>query len=169
MSSSTPINKENSINVLANSVRLAQKNGAFNLRDAALLADAIDFLNPEVKEKPKFDSPEDPEIVAVNMLLQGVQKGQAHSGEWSYGLDDARLLYKIIEFWMKELGRGVTQNVTMSSGTSTSSKDKKSAKNAAASAIRQQQSSDNAESDEGEDEDEGIRPLQINKKGKERM
>lgn len=159
--SSTTINKENSINVLVNSVRLGQKMGAFLLRESALLADAIDYFNPDIKDKPTFENSENPEVVAVNLLLQGVQKAQAHGGEFSYGMDDARLLWKIMEFWVKESGKAVTQNLA-----SGSSKDKRQ-KGSAASAVRQQSEKVEEENDEEDDEDE-IRPIQVSKKGKER-
>lgn len=161
MSSTTPINKENSINVLLNSIRLAQKNGAYLLRESALLADAIDYFNPDVKEKPTFENSENPEVVAVNLLLQGVQKAQAHGGEFAYSIEDARLLWKITEFWVKEGGRAVTQNLASSS----SQKEKKSAK-AAANSVRQQE--DKHEEVEDEDDEEEIHPIQVTKKGKER-
>ena len=161
--STTAINKENSINVLTNSIRLGQKNAAYLLRESALLADAIDYFNPDVKEKPTFENSENPEVVAVNLLLQGVQKAQARGGEFSYSVEDARLLWKITEFWMKEGGRAVTQNLSGSS----QQKDKKSAK----AAVRQHEEKreDEVEDEDDEEEEKSIRPIQIkSSKGKER-
>lgn len=168
--SSTAINKENSINVLINSVRLAQKNGSYLLRESALLADAIDYFNPDLKEKPTFENSENPEIVAVNLLLQGVQKGQAHGGDFSYSLEDARLLWKIMEFWIKEGGKAVTQNVNVAS-TSNKDKEKRSAKAAALNTLRSSHD-DNEEDNEEEDDKEEIRPIQVlskQNKGKDRL
>ncbi|RKO94574.1 hypothetical protein BDK51DRAFT_26859 [Blyttiomyces helicus] len=117
---STHINRKNSIAVLNNSIRMGQMNGAFLLREASLLKDA---------------KTNNPETVAVSLLLQGVQKAQAHGGEKAYSLDDAALLHKIHEFWLKELGSSVNQ------------KERRSAK-AAASAARDTTSDDDDDEDE---------------------
>ncbi|RKO94289.1 hypothetical protein BDK51DRAFT_28902 [Blyttiomyces helicus] len=132
---STQINRKNSIAVLNNSIRMGQMNGAFLLREASLLKDALDFFDDNVKEKPTFDTADNPETVAVSLLLQGVQKAQAHGGEKAYSLDDAALLHKIHEFWLKELGSSVNQ------------KERRSAK-AAASAARDPASDDDNDEDE---------------------
>lgn len=164
----TTINKENSIVVLINSVRLGQKMGAYILREVKLLKQAIDYFNPDVKEKPTFDNAENPEIVAINLLLQGVQKAQAHGGEYAFSIDDAAFLWDIMEFWIKEGGKGIAQNVNIN-GT-TKEKNGKSAKSAAASlrTIR----TENGDDEEDEEEDEDATPLITNsyrRKGKERV
>ena len=107
---STEITKENSIPILVNSVRLGQKNGAYFLKECALLNKAIQYFNSDVKEKPFADAQE-PEVVAINLLLQGVQKAQMHGGEHSYSLEDAALLSEILDFWVKEGGKQVGQNI----------------------------------------------------------
>jgi hypothetical protein len=163
MSSSIPINKENSLNLLATSVRVGQKMGAYLLREASLLMDAIDYFNPDVTDKPTFEGTgsENPEIVAVNLLLQGVHKAQMHGGDMSYSLEDARLLWKITEFWVKELGKGVTQNMNLAG--SSKPVDKKAASKAAASARKNEEEHE----DDDEEEDENvIRPMQTVSKDK---
>lgn len=144
---STPITKEYSITVLVNSVRFGQRMGAYALREAKLLKQAIDYFNPDIKEKPTFDGVSNPELAAVNLLLQGVQKAQAHGGEFAYSFDDAALLWDITEFWLKEGGNAVAQNVN----TASPSKDKssKSAKAAASSSVK---SIRTEEEDDDEDE-----------------
>jgi hypothetical protein len=156
---SIQINKENSITVLANSIRLGQKMGAFLMREAKLLKQAIDYFNPEVKEKPEiFKDVENPEVVAVNLLLQGVQKAQSHGGELAYSLEDAAVLWDVMEFWIKEGGKQVVQNVN----TKSADKDGKSAKDAVNSARASSKSTKEVvhdkDSDDDEDDDE-IKPL----------
>ena len=129
---SNTINKENSVIILSNSVRMGQKMGAYILRESNILKKAIDFFNPDVTEKPDFGGTQDPEIVAVNLLLQGVQKAQAHGGEHAYSIDDAALLWDIMEFWMKEGGKAVAQNVNVS-GSSRKEETAKSSKPVATS------------------------------------
>jgi hypothetical protein len=155
------INKENSITVLINSVRLGQKMGSYVLRETKLLKQAIDYFNPDVKDKPTFEDSENPEIVAVNLLLQGVQKAQAHGGEFSFSIDDAALLWDIMEFWIKEGGKEVTQNVNVSGSTS-KEKNAKSAKQAASS-VR----SIKVEEDD-EDYEDDAKLITVSKKGKNR-
>jgi len=158
---STAINKENSIAVLINSVRFGQKMGAYALRETKLLKQAFDYFNPDIKEKPTFENSENPEIVAVNLLLQGVQKAQAHGGEFAYSIDDAALLWDIMEFWIKEGGKDVTKNVNVAP-----QKEKKSAKQAASS-VRSISKMDEKEVEEEESEDD-TPTITVSKKGKER-
>ena len=164
---STTITKESAITVLINSVRLAQKNGAYLLRESALLADAIDYFNPDVKEKPTFENNENPEFVAINILLQGVHKGQTHAGEFSYSLEDGRLLWKITDFLVKEMGKGVTQNINVAN----KEKEKRSVKASALKNFRtSSQDEDREENEDNDDDDkeEEIRPIQVKGKGKEK-
>ncbi|KAJ3228630.1 hypothetical protein HDU81_006020 [Chytriomyces hyalinus] len=160
---SSNINRENSIAILSNSVRMGQKMGAYLLREVSLLKKAIDFFNPEIKDKPDFGGSQDPEIVAVNLLLQGVQKAQSHGGEFSYSIDDAALLWDIMEFWMKEGGKAVAQNVNVSSSPK-SDKESKSAK----SAVNSARVAKISEEEEEEDDDNEIRVRPLSK-GKERV
>lgn len=161
---STSINKENSVAILVNSVRIGQKMGAYVLRETKLLKQAIDYFNPDVKDKPTFENSENPEIVAVNLLLQGVQKAQAHGGEFAYSIDDAALLWDIMEFWIKEGGKAVTQNVNVSGPV----KEKKSAKQAAASVRTITKSAPEDDDEESEDEKPSTPLITVSKKGKER-
>lgn len=158
---STPITKENSITVLINSVRLGQRMGAYLLKEVSFLKKAIDYFDVNVKEENKPDLGENPEIVAVNLLLQGVQKAQQHGGEFSYSIDDAALLWDILEFWVKEGGKAVAQNVNV--GSSKSDKDGKAAKNAANS-VRAQSKQD----DDSEEENDSNEIRISSKKGKDR-
>lgn len=161
---STAINKENSIAVLVNSVRFGQKMGAYALRETKLLKQAFDYFNPDVKDKPTFENSENPEIVAVNLLLQAVQKAQAHGGEFAYSIDDAALLWDIMEFWIKEGGKAVTQNVNVSGSPQ---KEKKSAKQAASSVRNISKSEDKVLDESDEESDDNL--ISVSKKGKERV
>ena len=158
------INRENSIAILSNSVRMGQKMGAFLLREVSLLKKAIDQFNPDVKDKPDFGGSQDPDIVAVNLLLQGVQKAQAHGGEFSYSIDDAALLWDIMEFWMKEGGKAVAQNVNVSS-----SKSDKESKSAAKSAVNSARSVAQIDEEDEEGDDDEIRVRPLSTKGKDRV
>jgi hypothetical protein len=170
---STQINKENSIAILINSVRMGQKMGAYLLKETKVLKQAIDYFNPDVTDKPTFESAENPEIVAVNLLLQGVQKAQNHGGEFAYSIDDAALLWDILEFWIKEGGRAVTQNVKGAGSSKDSNGSAKSAVNAANRKKTLVSSENEVHRDKDEDEDEEdyneIAPISYHKKGKERL
>ena len=147
------INKENSITVLTNSVRLGQKMGAYLMREAKLLKQAIDYFNPDVKDKPDFGgSTSDPEIVAINLLLQGVQKAQSHGGELAFSLDDAALLSDIMEWWVKMSNSDITKTAA------SASKEGKSAK-AAANGTKSVAAVQEGEDEEDEDLDDSIRPI----------
>jgi hypothetical protein len=156
---STPITKENSITVLINSVRLGQKMGAYLLKEVSFLKKAIDFFDPNVKPENKPDLGENAEVVAVNLLLQGVQKAQNHGGDFAYSIDDAALLWDILEFWVKEGGKAVAQNVNVGK----SEKEGKSAKHAANS-VRAQSKVEEDSSSEADDNEIRI----SSKKGKDR-
>lgn len=125
------LNKENSIQILNNSLDRGRLMGAFSLKDAHAIKQARDFFNPDVKDKPTFNDAPDPEIAAINIFLQAVQKAQGHGGEFAYTFEDASLLWEIIEFWIKESGsKAVVENVRMNDGPaeskSSSSRDKSS-------------------------------------------
>lgn len=141
--------------------------GAYVLREVKLLKQAIDYFNPDVKEKPTFENSENPEIVAVNLLLQGVQKAQAHGGEFSFSIDDAALLWDIMEFWIKEGGKAVTQNVNVS-GTPSSKEKSRSAKQAASSVRTISKSDDEEGDDEDEKDSTPLITVSPSRKGKER-
>lgn len=150
------INKESSIVALTNSVRMGQRMGAFLIREASLLLDAINYFNDDIKEKAEiFSNTEEPEIVAINLLLQGVQKAQAHGGEHAYSLEDAAYLWKVIDFWIQKGGKEVSQNITKR----TVEKDGKSAKSVVDNARVKQEEEEDEELDE-------IRPMTTLKKGK---
>lgn len=155
------MNKEQAIYILSNSVELAQKKGTFLLQEASLLKKAVDFFNKDVKEKPDFGSSETPDIVATNLLLQGVQKAQSHR-ECPYNLHDAALLFEVFEFLVKNSGKDVAQNVNLGSSSKKDSKTKKSAVSAL------QASRVDEESEESEEDDNEIRPITAKSKGKER-
>ena len=157
------MNKEQAIYILSNSIELAQKKGTFLLQEASLLKKAVDFFNKDVKEKPDFGSSETPDIVATNLLLQGVQKAQSHR-ECPYNLHDAALLFEVFEFLVKNSGKDVAQNVNLGSSSS-SKKDSKSKKSAVSSL---QASRVDEESEEEEEDDNEIRPITARSKGKER-
>jgi len=149
------MNKEQAISILTNSVELAQKKGSYLLQEAALLKKAIDFFNKDVKSKPDFGSSENAETVAINLLLQGVQKAQAHR-ECPFNLNDAALLFEIFELLVKEGGKEVAQNVNLGS----SKKDNKEA----VSAIKSKK-----EEESDDDDDNEIRPITTSTKGKNRL
>ena len=144
MSSSVPeITRENSVVILSNSVRMGQKMGAFLLREVSLLKKAIDFFNPDVETKPDFGDKQDPEIVAINLLLQGVQKAQSHGGELAFSIDDAALLWDIIEFWMKEGGKGVAPKPVAAATPAPAAPARKSARALVKELIEEEDEDDN--------------------------
>ena len=84
------LNKENSIQILIQYIEIAQKVGAFELREAEVLKRAVDVLVNKVVDN------EVNENLAINLLIQGVMKGQKHGG--SYTLNDAALLQKVVQY-----------------------------------------------------------------------
>jgi hypothetical protein len=172
--SAIPITEENSITVLVNSVKFGQKMGAYALREAKLLKQAIDYFDANKKEKPTFDGADNPKLAAINLLLQGVQKAQAHGGEYAFSFDDAALLWDITEFWIKEGGKAVTQNVNLPS-SSQASKDKsaKAAKTATSGStvnpvVKLERSTEETDDDEEDDDDDEPTITVSQKKGKRR-
>lgn len=99
--SSIELNSENSIVLLTRFIEVAQQKGAYQLREASILKKAVDYFNPDIKTKPVFrEGDTNPELTAKSLLLQGAQVGQAKG---SYPLDDAALLYDIVELVSKDL------------------------------------------------------------------
>lgn len=149
------------IAILINSVEAGQRMGAYLLREASLLKKAKDYFNEDLPadKKSTFDGADNPEMVAVNLLLQGVAKAQAHGGPNAYSLDDADYLWEITQEFMKEMGKAVAQNV----GGPSKPKEKPNPKAAAAS-IR------GTDVDEEDDDDDANEIKAISpRKGKERV
>lgn len=136
------INRENSIAMLVQAAENAQKMGALHLRETPILKKALDYFKAEEDDKPDFDGAENPELVALNILLQIINRAQRHGGELAYSVDDAALLWEITEFWIKETGKEVTKGTTASKEKSSKSKA--------------------AKDDDSDDEDD-IRPMSIGK------
>jgi hypothetical protein len=156
------LTKESCITILSNSVEIAQKRGTYLLQEASLLKKAVDFFNKELKEKPDFGSTENPEIVAINLLLQGVTKAQTHR-ECPFNLHDAALLFDVYEFLVKDSGKDVAQNVSLGSGSGSSKKESKKSAVSALQAVTEEDS--NSDSDDNNE----IRPLLVSsRKGKDR-
>lgn len=94
------INKENSIAIFVNTIKAGQAKGAFLIQEANILKKAIDYFNKDVKVKPEFGNNQDPEIVAVNLLIQGCQKVQ-NSVNNPLSLEDAATIFECFEYWVK--------------------------------------------------------------------
>jgi hypothetical protein len=84
------LNKTNSIQILIQYIEIVQKNGAYELKEAEILKRAIDVLVNNVQDKEINES------LAINLLIQGIVKGQKHGG--SFNLNDAALLQKVIHY-----------------------------------------------------------------------
>ena len=84
------LTKETSINIFIQYIEIAQKHGAYELKEAEILKRAIDVLLNNVSDN------EINENLAINLLIQGVNKGQKHGG--AYTLNDAALLQKVIQY-----------------------------------------------------------------------
>lgn len=94
----TTLTRENTANVLIAMVKAGQKTGAFLLQETVLLKKACDYF---IKDQ-KPDMGENPEITAVNLLLQACQKINGSPNN-PFTLEDASLIYEIFEFWEKEV------------------------------------------------------------------
>ena len=94
------INKQNSVQIMINTVKAGQQKGAFLLNDCVAIKKAIDYFNPEVKTKPDFGATENAELVAVNILIQACQKVNSHSNN-PLSLEDGAILFEIFQFWLK--------------------------------------------------------------------
>jgi hypothetical protein len=152
------LTKESSISILIRSVEIAQTKGCFLLQEASLLKKAIDSFDKNAKTKPDFGTTEDPEIVAINLLLQGVQKAQNYK-ECPFSLGDASILYDTFKFLSENVGKGVDQNVNLGGSSSATKKDKKSA-------VTSLQSIPETQDDDEDDDEDEIKPIVSSKKGK---
>ena len=86
---SLTLDPTNSVQLLAQFVEVAQKNGVFLLQEANVLQRAINFL---------LNGSQDPELTvenAKNILIQGVVKGQKGG---SYTLQEASVLHQTIVY-----------------------------------------------------------------------
>lgn len=84
------LNKSNSIQIMIQYIEIAQKSGAYELREAEILKRATDVLINKVNDH------EINENMAINLLIQGIMKGQKHGG--AFNLNDAALLQKVIQY-----------------------------------------------------------------------
>jgi len=84
------LNKVNSIQIMIQYIEIAQKSGAYELREAEILKRATDVLINKVIDN------EINENMAINLLIQGIMKGQKHGG--AFNLNDAALLQKVIQY-----------------------------------------------------------------------
>ena len=83
------LDNQNSIQILAQYIEVAQQKGAYLLNEAEILKRAMDVLMNNVPDK-EIDA-----NMAKQLLIQGVNKGQRHG---AYTLNDAALLSKVVIF-----------------------------------------------------------------------
>ena len=159
--SKVTFNKEKSIQILINSLERGRLMGAFSLRDAYAIKQALDFFNPEVETKPTFNDAANPEIAAINIFLQGVQKAQNHGGEYAFTFEEGALLWEIIEFWVNKGGKDVRVD-DESSGKKDKGKEKDK-DSRAKSSIANVRSKRDVQSD---DDDDGHQPGRTNLKSR---
>jgi hypothetical protein len=96
------LTKENSINIFIQYIEIAQKVGAYELKEADILKRASDVLIHHAKD------PEISENLAINLLIQGINKAQKHGG--AYTLNDAALLHKVIQYIVTAQSTPAPQN-----------------------------------------------------------
>lgn len=96
------LSKENSINIFVQYIEIAQKVGAYELKEADILKRASDVLIHHAKD------PEISENLAINLLIQGINKAQKHGG--AYTLNDAALLHKVIQYIVTAQSAPAPQN-----------------------------------------------------------
>lgn len=84
------LNKTNSIQILIQYIEIAQKAGAYELKEAEILKRSVDVLLNNATDH------EINENLAINLLIQGIMKGQKHGG--AFTLNDAALLQKVIQY-----------------------------------------------------------------------
>lgn len=89
------LTEENALPLLVRFVNQAQKNGSFQLKEAALLHKSIVFLNKQGYQDDKDFTPE----LAKSLLFQAVNIGQTKG---AFNLDDAALLDKLLTFMQTE-------------------------------------------------------------------
>jgi hypothetical protein len=88
------LDNQNSVEILAQFVEVAQKAGAFLLPESDLLKRARDVL---------LRGAQDPEVnvpTARNLFIQAVNKGQSKG---AYSLEDASVLHKVCQFVAQNL------------------------------------------------------------------
>lgn len=108
------LDPNNSVQILIKYIELAQKSGAFELKEAEIIKRAIDVLINNVQDQ------EITQALAINLLIQAVVKGQKHGG--SYTLNDAALLHKVITYIIQisqppQSNQEPVQNVTASNSS----------------------------------------------------
>ena len=88
------LDANNSVQILAQFVEIAQQKGAYLLQEAETLKRAMDVLLANAEDKDVN------EVLAKQLLVQGVQKGQRHG---SYSISDAAILSKVVQFVIDSL------------------------------------------------------------------
>jgi hypothetical protein len=83
------LDNQNSVQILAQYIEVAQQKGAYLLNEAEILKRAMDVIMNNVHDKD-IDA-----NMAKQLLIQGVTKGQRHG---AYTLNDAALLSKVVVF-----------------------------------------------------------------------
>ncbi len=83
------LNQQNSIEFLIKYIELCQDKGVFNLQEADIIKKSISVLTG-------VTDPQINKVTALNILVQGVQKGQLKGG--CFKLNDASLLFNIIQY-----------------------------------------------------------------------
>lgn len=87
------LDNQNSVQILAQYIEVAQQKGAYLLNEAEILKRAMDVLMNNIHDK-EIDA-----NMAKQLLIQGVNKGQRHG---AYTLNDAALLSKVVLFVAQE-------------------------------------------------------------------
>ena len=87
------LDNQNSVQILAQYIEVAQQKGAYLLNEAEILKRAMDVLINNIHDK-EIDA-----NMAKQLLIQGVNKGQRHG---AYTLNDAALLSKVVLFVAQE-------------------------------------------------------------------
>jgi hypothetical protein len=95
------LTKENVHVFLGRFIEIANLKGAYALQESNILTKAIDYLSPEVKNKPTLreDDP-NPRATALDLLVKGALKAQK---EGAFFLRDSAALYEIVELARKSL------------------------------------------------------------------
>ena len=107
--------KETALSTLTEAVKRAQKMGALNFRDCSLLQKALQYFDPEVEQKPDFNGVPNPELHAVRLMLEAVEKAQAHGGPSSFSIAEAAMIWDLTEFWIKEFSNKPSESTSGSS------------------------------------------------------
>lgn len=87
------LDNQNSVQILAQYIEVAQQKGAYLLNEAEILKRGMDVLINNIHDK-EIDT-----NMAKQLLIQGVNKGQRHG---AYTLNDAALLSKVVLFVAQE-------------------------------------------------------------------